>query len=768
MLALGIGASTAIFTVIDAAMLRPLPYPDPEQLVTVYVEEVGPTRVSSPTPSMDDMRLWQQQTDVFAAVAGWGTSFGGRIVDGPEPERIRVLQFTEDYLRMHWVTPLIGRDFTRDDLRDESPAVALLGYGYWKSHYGGRRDVIGQTIRLDDGIATIVGVLPAWFHADTPVCRPLRIRPEWVPRRGTGQVSVYGRLRPGMTIEQATERLSARMPALTLRNGSRREVRVAVHSRLEIVTASRRTTATILAGGVGLILLLACVNVAGLLLAHGWTRKSEMAVRTSLGAGRTRLARQLLTESFVLALAGGGAGLLLARLSLDTIVANIPITLSSDSPARLSLQTLAATVALLLPTTLLFGLAPAMLLSRVRISPTLARGGRHTAGSLSRRESRLLIAAEVALAVVLSTGAALMIRSFARLSAVDLGFNAEGLVTMEVMPLAQDPAAHRTYYATLLDRLAAMPGVASVGGIDNFPLGGATSFTGVSADGKSVGIAAFEVLPRYFETCGVPVRSGRLPTRQDYAAGRRVAVLGETAARAIFGNQPAVGRQLTRASEAEPWQVVAVVGDVRHGGPLSDPARAANQVFFYEQPKPEFIAPMVIVLRPSARIPDLAGRLRRTAGSLGPRVLVERIRSGNDWFADRVVTPRQRTVLLSLLGGLGLVLAFVGVFGATAYAVARRTSEIGVRMAFGAAPGQMVRMVIRDSAVPVAIGIVAGLGGAAAATRVIASFLFDTRPIEPATFGIVAGALAVAGCLAAAIPARRASRVDPATTLRAE
>jgi len=767
-LALGIGASTSIFSIIDAAMLRPLPYPDPEQLVTVGVEEARPDgRFSRPTPSMEDMRHWEKSTDVFSAVAGWGRAFRGRIVDGPDPERIEVLQFTEDYLSMHGVTPFIGRDFNLEDMRVDAPAVALLGYGYWQSRYGGRRDVVGETIRLDDGAATIVGVLPSWFNSDTPVFRPLRIAPAEIPRRGTGRVSVYGRLRPDVTMAQARERLSSRMAGVKLRDGSVREVRAYVGSRLESTAASYETTVNILAGAVGLILLIACVNTAGLLLARGAARQSELAVRASLGASRLRLVRQLLTESLVLALAGGAAGILLARLSLDVIVANIPMSLPANSPARLNPHVLLMTAALILPTVLLFGLAPAIRLSRVRICSALARGGRQPGLSLSRRGSQALIAAEVALAVVLVAGAGLMIRSFARLSAVDLGFDPEGLMTMAVLPLNQDLNVHKSYYPALLQRLRTIPGMTSVGAVDNFPLGAGTTFTSASVAGESAPIIVFEVLPGYFETLGMALKSGRLPTLGDYEAGQRGAVLSESAARALFRGEPAVGRQFTRAGQAEPYHVLGVVGDVRHGGPLRK--NEPNQVFFpFEPAKSDIIQPMMIVMRPSGRLPGLAERLRRTAQSVGPRVLVERIRSGNDWFGDRVVTPRRQTVLLGLLGGLGLVLAFIGVFGMTAYAVARRTAEIGVRMAFGARPGQVVRMVVRDAAVPITIGILAGLGGAALSTRVIASFLFETRPIEPGTFAAVAVTLAAAGCVAALIPARRATRVDPAATLRAE
>jgi predicted permease len=769
-LALGIGASTAIFSVIDVAMLRPLPYPDPEQLVELNVEIPQPDgRVRRPTPSMDDLRFWQKADDVFSAVAGWGSAFRGRIADGPEPERIEVLYITEDYLPMHGVSPHLGRGFSRDETQHGGPGVAMLGYGYWQSRYGGRREAVGETVRLDDEVATIVGVLPSWFEPDTPIVQPLRVPPDQFAYRGTGRVDVYARLRPGVTVEQARERLSARMAGEPLRDGSIAPVRVAVASRLEEATTRYRTTVKVIAGAVGLILLIACVNVAGLLLARGAARHTEMAVRASLGARRIRLIRQMLTESVVLALAGGTVGVLLAWLALDAIVANMPMSLPSSSPVSINLTVLGFTAALLLLTSVLFGLVPAVRLSRVRLNSALARGGRQQGLSLSRRGSQVLIAAEVALAVVLVAGAGLMLRSFARLTAVDLGFNPDRLMTMEVLPLDPDVNVHKAYYTSLVQRLRTIPGVTSVGLVDNFALGGGTAFTGVRAGGKSVPITFFSVLPGYFETIEARLRAGRLPTDADYASGLRGAVINETAAREMFPDGPAVGREFTSSGRnAEPWTVLGVIADLRHGGPLNTRG-PQPQVFYPLVPDASDLnQAMLVVLRTSGRTPDLGNQLRGVAQSIGPRVLIERIRTGNDWFGDRVITPRRRTVLLSLLGGLGLVLALVGVFGMTAYAVARRTREIGVRLAFGARPGQVVRTMLRDSVWPIAIGTVAGIGGAMLATRVIESFLYETTPTDPATFAGVAAALAATGCLAALVPALRAARVDPASTLRTE
>ncbi len=770
-LALGIGASTAIFSVIDAALLHPLPYPHPEQLVSVGVRVPQPDgRILGLTPSLDDMRRWQSARDVLSTTAAMNRSFYGIIAGGPEPERLEARNITEDYFPLYGVAPIMGRGFTLDDMKVGAPPVAILGYGYWQRRYGGSRDVLGKPIRCDDDVATIVGVLPKSFDADIPLFRPMQTPLDEASRRGTGRVSPLARLRDGVTIEQAAERLSARMPPVRMPDGSMRPVGVRVSSMLDDATGQYQTTVYVLGGAVAFILLIACVNVAGLLLGRGAVRQSELAVRASLGAGRRRLVRQLLTESVVLAVAGAVCGVLMAWATLGALVANIPMSLSDNAPAHIDLTVLALTSALVIPTSLIFGLAPALRLSRMSLNAALGRGGRQLGTALSRRGGQLLIAAEVALAVVLVAGAGLMIRTFMRISAVDLGFDSRGLITMDVTPLEGDPQAQLTYLDALLRAVRAIPGAGPVGAIDNFPLGGRTSFTSVTADGRNVGIMSFQVLAGYFDAIGLPLRAGALPPADDTAAWQHAGVLSESAAKDIFPDGPAVGRQFTRGGSPDPLTVVAVVADIRHGGPLAR-VREEHQVYLPFQPAKSGVQrnlAVTLVLRPSGKVPDLSDRLRKAAQNIGPRVLVERIRTGSDWFGDRVVTPRRRTVLLGVLGGLGLLLTLVGVFGMTAYAVARRTQEIGVRMVFGALPGAVVRRILRESAMPIALGIAAGLGGAALATRLIASFLFQTDPIDLPTFAGVAVLLLIAGGLAAWLPARRAARIDPVRALRTE
>lgn len=772
-LALAIGAVTAVVSVIDAAMLRPLPYPDPEQLVSLGVSMPrADGRPYRPSPSMEDARTWQAATDVFSAVSAWDNVFYGRIVDGEQLERVQITEIDEQYLPMYGIEPLLGRNVNADDIAQGAPAVAILEHGYWQSRFGGDPDVLGETIRLGETPTTIIGVLPAGF-ADTQLLQPLHVAPDWEARRGSG-MSVYGRLLPGITLEQAQERLSARMGEAEGPDGSIVEVSARVVSLLDTATGRYWTTIVALSGAVAFILSLACVNVAGLQLARGATRQPELAVRAALGAGRGRLVRQIMVENTVLAAAGALLGVVVAWLSLDSLVANLPMSLPSNAPVTINLKVLVATVLLTALTAILFGLVPAIRLSRVRVAASLTNAGGRHGSSLSRRSSQLLMGAEIALAVVLVVGAALMLRSFGRVLSVDVGFDPGSIVTVQVVPVDTDPTTHEQYYPALLRDLRLIPGIAAAGAIDYLPLAGVSSFNPVYIGDQRFGAGGRRVLPGYVETLDLPVIEGRTLSEADYAAGRNLAMLNESLARELFPDGSAVGRSFTRQDTDEqgnridiPWEVIGVIGDVRHEGPLR-PDRV-GELYLPFKAIPSDTAQgrgLIVVVRPSVPNAGLANGLREAAEAVGPRVLIESVRSGTDWLGDRVLTPRRRTVLLSLLGGLGLALALVGVFGLTAYAVARRTWEIGVRMTFGARPSQVVGAIVRDAAVPVAAGTVVGLLAAVAATRVIETFLFETPPTDPATFATVAIVLAVTGIIAAWIPARRAVRIDPLVALR--
>ena len=768
-LALGVGVSTALFSVIDAALLRPLPYDHPEQLVTLSVEErKSDSKASRYGPSMADIRTWRTLTDTVAH-AGMGrvTGFSPLIVETGTPQRLIVGEVSEDFLETYGIAPILGRGITADDTREGTPKVALLGHAFWIQEWGGDRGVLGRTIKIQNDPVTIVGVLPAGFYNETAVWQARQFVSSWLDRRGSG-TPVIARLRPGVTFAQAAAALDSVTVAGTTSSQTPVPARVIVESMYDDETFGFAPTIRTLSMAVALILVIACVNVAGLLLARGATRDTEFAIRASIGAGRMRLVRQLLTESLLLAVTGACVGVALAYLSLDSLVALIPLTLPSNSPVVINASVLAFALGLTVLTAVVFGLIPALKLSRPpsQISSTLAAGSR-TGARLSRRASQWLIAIEVAVALVLMTGSGLILRSFARLLSVDLGFEASKVLTFEIEPLEQAYATRRQYYTSFADSLRQLPEVVAVGAISQLGLKGGGSFGFGTAD-TGVDVEGFKhtVLPGFFQAMGVAPVAGRLLEDVDRISGEAM-VVNEAMARQFFGGD-AVGHTLRAAGKyPRQWRIVGVVRNIKHGGP-----RGRTEPTMYILPDPsappasELTLAMVIRLRDGA--PMSLDRLKQMAEAVGPRVLVGSATPAAALVSEQVARPRHRMLLLTMLGTFGLLLTLVGIFSMTAYAVSRRTREIGVRVAFGARPAQVIGVMVRDAVWPVTLGIVAGLVGTYYATRVIAAFLFQITPHDPTTLACVVAILAVAASLAAWLPARRAASVDPVVALRAE
>lgn len=768
-LALGIGVSTAMFSVIDSALLRPLPYPNPEQLVTIDVEETRPDgQTSRYGPSMADIRAWREVTGIVAQ-AGMGrvSGFVPLIVETGAPQRLTVGEASEGFLETYGIVPILGRGIQLEDTRQGAPAVALLGHAFWQREFGGDRGVLGRVLRIQNQPVAIVGVLPAGFYTETAVWQARQFAAAMFDRRGSG-TPVIARLRPGVTLTQARAALDPLTAPSALSGPSPVPARVFIRSMYDDETGGFRATIRTLSMAVGLTLLIACVNVAGLVLARGATRDVELAIRVSIGAGRGRLIRQLITESVLLAVAGAAVGVLLAYVSLDALVALVPLSLPSNSPPAINGTVLAFALGLTGVTALLFGLVPALRLSRAPrlISTMLAVGGRSGA-PLSKRGGQLLIGIEIALALVLMTGSGLILRSFAKLLSVDLGFDAANVLTLEVEPLDQAPGLRRDYYVSLTNELRRIPEVVSAGAIDKMALtGGSTYYYPRTDSGTPFGGPQRTVLPGYLEAMNVRPIAGRLLEEADSAAGEAVVVNATASQRHFQGD--ALGRTLrTEGEYPRHWRIVGVVPNIRHGGPLG---RVQPEMYVLPDPHPpersELTLAMVMRVREGTSLP--IDRLKQMAEGIGPRVLVERLRPAEALVSQQVATPRQRMVLLTMLGMSGLLLTLVGIFSMTAYAVARRTREIGVRVAFGARPSQVVLVVLRDAFWPVSLGVVAGLAGAFYATRVIRSFLFETTPHDPATLAAVVVVLCAAACVAAWLPARRAASVDPLTALRAE
>ena len=759
-LALGVGLCTGLFSVIHAAILRPLPYPDPQQLVRVNVVVQVNGEVGETSPSLDDVRLWRADQRVFRQVAV-DRGVSDLIVDTGQPERLPVQHVSEGFFEVLGVGPFLGRSFTADDTRQDMPLVALLGHGYWQTRFGGDRAVLGRQIRIAGESATIVGVLPAGLYPRIKVWQPFRRWVGFENRRGLG-APVIGRLQPGLSRARAESSLSQIAYASDTAQAS--VISVRLYSHYDETVEGKGATVWTLSGAVAAVLLIACVNVAGLLLARGATRQRELAIRASIGAGRVRLIRQLLSESVMLAVAGGLVGILLAWVSLDALVAILPLALPENATPSLNLEVLAFSAIVAVVTSLLFGLVPALRLSRVNLNTTLAASDRRSGAPLSRRSGQWLMAIEVALSVVLLAGAALMIRSFSRLVSANLGYNPGAFLTLEVSPLDPSPVVAAQYYPALVEAVRRLPGVEAAGAADQLPIGGSRRAGTVRLPGQGMRVDLRQVLPGFFEVIGLPLRAGRFPTEADRTAGRPLVVINELTARRVFQDVSPIGRLLPLWDQSP--EVIGVVGDFLQDGASS--AVRANVYFVYQGHAELRRQPYVVFVRPRGAPAALVTRLREAAQSVGPRVLVDRIRVGDDFVSESVTVPRRRMVLLGLLGAIGLALTVVGIFSMTAYAVVRRTREIGVRMAFGATTGRVVRTMVRDTAWPVALGLAAGIGGAYLTTRVIATLLFETTPHDAVAFAAALATLGVSALVAAWVPARRAALVDPVHALRAE
>lgn len=765
-LALGIGISTALFSVIDAALLRPLPYPHPEQLVQVYIEERAPNgEVNSAGPSLNDARRWRAGNRAISAAGIIRAYPTPTIVDpGGGPERVAVSEIGEGVLDVYQLAPALGRAATADDLAAGAPRIVMLGHGYWQSHFAGSRDVIGRIVRFTSGApATIIGVLPAGFYAQTDLWTPpVSFRPgDFADQRGLG-TSAYARLNPGVTMEAAAADLTTVSKRDAAERGQPTDVRVLLQSLRADTISGYGPTIGILSAAVAFVLLIACVNVAGLLMARGSARRPEIAIRTSIGASRGRLIRQLVTESIVLALCAGLIGILLAGATLDTLVAAIPLDLPLTSSVSLNPAVLVFALLLSLITALAFGLLPALSLSRtgVPIGGDNLRGRR---SPLSRRGGQWLIGVEVAVAIVLLVVAGLLLRSLNRAMKVDVGFDAGAVLVMKVEPLTQNADTLTQFYPALLDRLRSHPGTSAAGAVDTLPLDPWSAFGFASVPGKDPqDVRVRSARPGYFEAMGLMVVDGRMPSARDFDDSRMV-VLNRAAASKLFPGENAVGKSIILGFGTNRREVVAVTSNVRQDGPLSDVEPDVTELS-----GGRITSPMIVVIRPKSGMRLQPVELRDIVRSLGQPAFVDDIVPATRLLSETVATPRHRTLLFGLLGALGFILTLVGIFGVTAYAVSRRTQEIGVRMAFGASPQQVVGTVIADAIWPVIIGTAIGLAGAMFSTRVIATFLFQTTPTEPTTFAAVAIVLAVAAGIAAWLPARRAALVDPVAALRAE
>jgi putative ABC transport system permease protein len=790
-LSLGIGATSAIFSVVKAVLLNPLPYDAPEQRVMVWSKWVSFEKTWVSNQEVFDYRdLARTMTDV----ALWANT-SQNLTDAGEPVRLTVGLVSANAFDVLGARPMLGRTLIADDDRPNGPPVAVLGYGLWEAQFGGDRALIGRRIMLNDIQVEVIGVMPEGFRLPsdftqdaaepTQLWRPLRIDPARL-NRSNHAFYAAAVLAAGQTPATATAELQAITRQLTEQGAYPAQMQFTAFAvgLDEEIRGELRPAMWLLTGAVGFLLLIACVNVANLLLARGDARVREMAVRTAIGASPNRLVRQLFTESVVLAAAGAVLGLGLASVALRVLISVDPTSLPPVAPVRLDLTVIALTLVLGVGTTLLFGLAPALRTLQVDLFESLRDGGHQaTVGPRRQRLRGALVAAEVALAVVLVIGAGLMIRTLAALGDLDLGFNPDRVLTMRVTIPASKYRTNENvvhFFDELQKRVSSLPGVEAAGIVRALPLATTVGDYFIDVEGfeESTGRDARGdqqvVSHGAFQAMGTRLVRGRLFTEADTMDSVPVAIVNETMARTYWTDPAAVvgGRIRLGSASARPWAtVVGVVADERHNGVTA----IVKEKFFIPHIQwplatngGDPIRSVFVVARTAGDPLSVAGAVRGEIRNMDASLPVASVRSMNDVVATALATPRLTGFLLGAFAAIALALAAVGIYGVLAYLVSQRTQEIGVRLALGADRSQVLVMVLRHGLSLAAAGIVIGLIGAFALTRLMQTLLYGVRPTDPLTFVVVAAVLLLVALMASLLPARRATRVSPMIALRAE
>jgi putative ABC transport system permease protein len=798
-LALGIGANSAIFSVVNGILLRPLPYATADRLTFLSEWSQQVPNMSVSYPNFQD---WRAQNHSFEELAAFRTN-GFVLTGAGEPERLTAREVSQGFFPVLGVTPATGRNFTTDEDRAGGSKTVLLSYGVWQRRFGANPSIVGQALTLNNEGYTVIGILPQTFEWQSPVdiYVPLGLNADRMQARDSHPgIYLVGLLKPGVKIDQA----SADMTAITDRLAkeypqSNTGTAFTITSLQNAATQNIRSSLFILMAAVGFVLLITCANVANLLLARAASRSREIAIRTALGAGRVRIVRQLLTESLLLSLAGGGLGLLLATWGVDLLLtavsSNVPNNLLTN--VRLDGRVLGFTLVASIVTGLLFGLAPAIQISKSNLNESLKEGGRSGSEGGSRHRVRsFLVVAEIALSLLVLVGAGLLVKSFLNLRQADIGFNPERVLTMRVaLPEAgyKDNARIENFYRDLLQRTGSLPGVESAAITVGLPMNGGIE-SGVTVEGhevtniKDVTVAVnLAVSPDYFKTMDVPLITGRYFTDQDREGAERVAIIDEMMAAKFFPGESAVGKRIrlggvqqTNGLPPPPWmQIVGVVKHVRHYG-ANETARVELYRPYFQLPIPvdsplaqgqpvTFNRSMNLAVRSASSNPSaLTGAIRQAISEIDPQVPLSFVQPMND-IVDATISPQKfATWMLSLFAASALLLAALGIYGVMAYSVTQRTHEIGIRMALGAERKDVLRMIVGHGMKLTLVGVAVGIVGAFAATRALSSLLFGVNASDPLTYGGVALLLSVVALLSCLLPARRATKVDPMIALRYE
>jgi putative ABC transport system permease protein len=777
-LGLAIGANSAIFSVVNAVLLRPLPYPQSEQLVRVFGSQ--PQLALAPTSPANFLE-WKEENQVFARI-GTYVGQGFNLLGGDRPERVIGVRISADLLQLLGVQPALGRLFAEEEDQEGRGKVVILSHEFWRTRFGGEANMLQRTITLNDQPYTVVGVMPPGFAfpgSRTQVWVPMAFSAAERGTRDTNFIEVVARLKPGVSIERARANMNAVAQSQAERYPKTNTgVGVQVLSLQEHIIGDVRPMLIVLLGAVGFVLLIACANVANLLLARAAARQREMAIRGALGASRSRVVRLLLTESVLLAIVGGALGLLLAIWSLDLLVSLRPANLPRLAEIGVNRTMFLFTFAVSVVTGLLFGVAPALQASKLDLNEGLKESSRGGTDSPRRQRLRaLLVVSEVALSLVLLVGAGLMMRSFSRLLAVDPGFKADHVLTAFVsLPDAKYPKREEqnAFFDRLLERLRNVPGVSAAGVISDLPLFGGSS-TGFDIDGRPAWapgqrpLADYRLInPDYFAAMGMKLVKGRAFSRYDTEDSPGVVIINETMAARFFPGEDPIGKRLDLSRPKDLREIVGVVADVRNYGV---DAEVKPEVYVpFLQNAPGYLSGMAsalnIVVRSSIEPGALGNALREQVQALDKDQPVSEIRTMEWYLADSMAQRRFNMVLLGAFAGLALVLAAVGIYGVIAYTVTQRTHEMGIRIALGARGADILKLIFAHSIATTLAGIVLGLGAAFGLTRLLQNLLYQVTATDPFVFASIPLLLLLVAMLATYIPARRAMKVNPITALR--
>ncbi|MCA1659897.1 MAG: ABC transporter permease [Verrucomicrobiaceae bacterium] len=785
-LALGIGANSAIFSVVDSVLLQPLPFKDPDRIVMAwarYTNDGGNYRDGVHSfPDYVDLR---DQSQSFTAMAAY-TRTGGTLSLTDDAKALEGVAITPEIFDVLGVPPLLGRGFTQEDAKNEADRVVVLTYPLWKTAFGGDPKILGQQINISARSHTVVGVMPPGWkfpiedeHIEYVVPVQYLIASA-LNNRGSHFLSVVGRLKPGVQLKQTEAELTAIASRLSKQypDTNLNFTGVAVVTLHDDVVGNVRPALLIMLGAVALVLLIACANVANLLLARAASRSREIAIRTALGASRRRVVRQLLCESLLLALLGGTAGLLLAVLGVDLLTAAGSQGLPRIAEVKMNFTVCAFTFILAIGSTLVFGLIPALQVSRPNVNESLQQGAKGSTGGLHTNRLRaFLVVSQVSLSLLLLAGAGLLIKSFFNLRATDPGFDPVRLMTLQLnLPRARYPELDQQIRAhdAIMDKLSVIPGVEAAGGANPMPLTGNvrnSSFMVSGATplprGNHPGAGFLIVKPDYFKAMKIPLLQGRAFNRTDTKDSPLVIIINEAFAKRYFPDRDPIGQQVMidrPQNQAPPCEVVGVVGNTRHDS-LAEPPGPEMYVPFAQDPSRS----LDIVLRVSStNLVGLQADVKRVVHEVDKDLFVPRLEPMTTFLSSQLARPRFNMMLLAVFAGVAMILAAIGIYGVIAYSVTQRTREIGIRMALGAQKTQMLGMVLRQSLTLVVIGIAIGFVVALAATRVMATLLYGVGANDLSIYATVIFLLAAAALLASYFPARRAMKVDPMVALRYE